>query len=213
MAEREGVVKYRAEHRQEALDGALAAVAAGLAAWRHPLRALGWIGREEGRYDGYGFGNLSARLRPGRRPFVVTGSQTGGVERLGLDGFAVVEDWDLDANRLWSRGPVAASSESLTHAALYAASPRVGAVFHVHAPELWRHRGAPGLPETDPAVPYGTPEMAREVERAWREQAAGLIAMGGHEDGLLAWGTTPDRAGGALLDSLLALEGAPAADS
>lgn len=216
MAEREGVVKYRAEHREVGLAGApeegLVPVAAALAAWRHPLRGLGWIGQDPERYGGYGFGNLSARVAEG---FLVTGSQTGGVHRLDLDGFALVERWDLAANRLWSRGRVPASSESLTHAALYqasaaAASP-VGAVFHVHAPELWREREGLGLPVTDPAVPYGTPEMAAEVVRAWRrlEEAerstSGLLAMGGHEDGLLAWGPAPERAGQALLDALLRL--------
>lgn len=217
--EREGVVKYDARHTEAALSPELAPLAAALAAWRHPLRALGWLGREEGRYGGYGFGNLSARVageladRLGLDrtdfPFLVTGSQTGGVERLGLGGFALVERHDTAANRLWSRGEVAASSESLTHAALYAASPRVGAVLHVHAPELWRRRRELGLAEISAEIAYGTPEMAREVAAVaggdshsgggGEPGGAGLLAMAGHEDGILAWGPDPAAAGRALL--------------
>lgn len=210
---REGVVRYRAEHREEALPTTLAPLAATLDAWRHPLRALGLLGRDPLRYDGHGFGNLSARAPssgggspPGRRPFLVTGSQTGGAEHLGLGGFALVERHDPAGNRLWSRGRVAASSESLTHAALYERSPGVGAVFHVHAPEPWRRRRELGLAVTDPAVPYGTPAMAAEVGRAWGRLGGperGVLAMGGHEDGLLAWGPTPGGAGRALLALLL----------
>ncbi len=223
-SEREGVVKYDARHTEAALSAELAPLAAALAAWRHPLRALGWLGREEGRYGGYGFGNLSARVageladrlgldadaHRGAAPFLVTGSQTGGEERLGLGGFALVERHDTAANRLWSRGEVAASSESLTHAALYAASPRVGAVLHVHAPELWRRRRVLGLETTGADVAYGTPEMAAEVAAAagragsrgatdGKPAGTGILAMAGHEDGILAWGPDPATAGRALL--------------
>lgn len=196
---REGVVKYRAEHTEADLPPELAPVAAVLAAWRRRLRALGWLGREAGRYGGYGFGNLSARTAGG---FLITGSQTGGREDLALAGYALVERWQVAENRLWSRGRVAASSESLSHAALYAADGRIGAVFHVHAPELWVRRGAPGLPTTRD-VPYGTPEMAREIVRLWRgtlaEAAAGVLAMEGHEDGVVAFGRSVSEAGEALL--------------
>jgi len=226
-AEAEGVVKYDARHTDRPLPATLAPLAMTLAAWRHPLRALGWLGRQEGRYGGYGFGNLSMRLPtglvrelagelaaeddldPGDAPFLVTGSQTGGEARLGLAGFALVARHDLAANRLWSRGGVAASSESLTHAALYAASPGVGAVFHVHAPELWRRRDELGLETTSADVAYGTPAMAAEVagslrrleprDPGARDPGGGLVAMAGHEDGILAWGPDPAAAGRALL--------------
>lgn len=198
---REGVVKYRAEQVAADLAPELAPLAAVLAAWRRRLRALGWVGREAGRYGGYGFGNLSARAPGGG--FLITGSQTGGREDLGLTVFALVEEWDLEANRLRSRGRVAASSESLTHAALYGADPRIGAVFHVHAPELWARRGGRGLPVTAPGADYGTPAMAAEVVRSWRRDpagvAAGVVAMEGHEDGVVAFGRCVAEAGELLL--------------
>ena len=206
--EAEGVVKFRAEHEAADLPASVAPVAATLAAWRRVLMALRLVGRDPERYGGYGFGNLSARLPPlaapsAARPFLITGSQTGHLPHLALADFALVERCDPAANRLASRGRATPSSESMTHGALYALSPAIGAVFHVHSPELWRRRD---LPRTAEAVPYGTPEMAAEVGRVWRQELAqdgrGLVVMGGHEDGALAFAATAAEAGELLIGTL-----------
>lgn len=198
MGEREGVVRHDAHHETAVLPAAWAPLAAELAAWRRRLVARGWLGRDPERYGGYGFGNLSARLPvdAGRSAgFLITGSQTGGRRDLPLAGFAWVERWSVDGNALWSRGEVTASSESLTHAALYDAAPEAGAVFHVHAAELWHRRGEMDLSETAATVGYGTPEMAAEVARLAGGHDSGALAMAGHEDGLIAWGRTVAEAG------------------
>lgn len=201
---REGVIRFRFDHRRERLPPGLAALAGELAGWRRRLVARGVVGQEPGRYGGAGFGNLSARLPPPHgRGFLVTGSQTGHLADLDLAGFALVDSWDAAAHRLASRGLAPPSSESLTHAALYDASPAIGAVFHVHAPALWARRGTPALPATAPTAEYGSPQMAAEVAAlARRLGETGLLAMSGHEDGLLAWGPSPEAAGTALLTAL-----------
>ena len=94
------------------------------------------------------------------------------------------------------------SSESMTHAAAYDASPLVRCVMHAHSPVVWRRRRELGLPETNPAVSYGTMEMALEVGRLYRESVLperGILAMGGHEDGILVLGRSAEEAGGVLL--------------
>jgi ribulose-5-phosphate 4-epimerase/fuculose-1-phosphate aldolase len=208
MTAGEGVIRFRLDHRREALPDSLAALAAEIAGWRRALVAAGVVGRDPARYGGFGFGNLSARLAggempDGRRAFLVTGSQTGHLADLDLAGFALVESWDAAGHRLASRGLAAPSSESLTHAALYDASPAIGAVFHVHAPALWARRGTPELPATAPGVDYGTPEMAAEVARlALHLGDSGLLAMSGHDDGLVAWGPTAGATGRRLLAAL-----------
>ena len=65
------------------------------------------------------------------------------------------------------RGASQASSESLTHAAIYEMDDGIHAVVHVHDPELWQHLKNT-FPTTDPDAAYGTPEMAREFARIWR---------------------------------------------
>nr|WP_293645674.1 hypothetical protein [Thiolapillus sp.] len=91
----------------------------------------------------------------------------------------------------------------MTHGAVYQALPRTGAVFHVHSPIIWRQARALDLPETDPSIEYGTPEMAEAVIILLRNNPAGVFCMGGHEDGIIAWGESTTEAGCRLLASLV----------
>jgi ribulose-5-phosphate 4-epimerase/fuculose-1-phosphate aldolase len=208
----EGVIRFEVEHETRVLEPRLHGEAADvLSAWREVLARLGLVGRDPARYQGAGYGNLSARLAPfgdvgrGRRRFLVTGTQTGSLPRLTLAHYCVVERYDLERNRVRSVGPLQPSSESLTHGAIYDAAPAARFVLHGHAPELWRHARALGLPVTRPEVANGTPAMALEVRRLYRESAlsaTGILAMGGHQDGVIAFGATPEEAGGALVRNL-----------
>jgi L-ribulose-5-phosphate 4-epimerase len=207
----DGVIRFAALHRSRPLEPrTLGEPARALAAWRELLARLGLLGRDPARYEGAGFGNVSVRLGPcgavprGRRRFLVTGSQTGGVRVVTLAHLCVVERWDLAANQVESEGPLEPSSESLTHGAIYDMAPDARAVLHVHAPEVWRSARAIGVPLTAPGAANGTPAMAHEVQRLCREGAAagGLIAMGGHEDGVLAFGPAIETAGLALVRAL-----------
>lgn len=206
MAEREGVTKYDLDFRQGPAPEA--AIVAQLNAWRRLMLALALTGRDPARYGGLGFGNLSCRIPPWeapavRRAFVVTGTQTGGLERLGPEHYTTVTHCQPEANRLAARGPVAPSSESLTHGALYAADPGIRWILHAHSPHIWQRAQALGVAITDPGVPYGTPEMARKVARVQRETGtSGILSMGGHEDGILAWGGTGEAAGSLLISAL-----------
>jgi hypothetical protein len=119
--------------------------------------------------------------------------------------FCLVERWDLAGNSVSSAGEVAPSSESLTHAALYDASPAIRVVLHAHAPEIWRRARELALPATDPAAANGTPAMALEMQRLYREgtfASTRLAVMGGHEDGVIAFGTDAAEAGGTLVHHL-----------
>ena len=167
--------------------------------WRRPLHDAGLIGH----YDepGVGYGNLSTRATD-EGLFLISGTQTGHITSIGPTHFALVTDYDIERNTICCRGPVEASSESMTHAAAYDASPLVRCVLHAHSPVLWDRRRELGLPETDPAVPSGTPGMALEVGRLYRETVLperGILAMGGHEDGIMVLGQSPEEAGGILL--------------
>lgn len=205
----EGVTRFEVEHEARVLEervyGETARV---LAAWREVLARLGLIGRDPARYEGLGYGNVSARIGPfgdvgrGQRRFLITGTQTGGRRAVTLADFCVVERYDLVRNRVRSLGPVPPSSESLTHGAIYDIAPAARAVLHGHAPEIWRHARALGLPVTHPGVANGTLEMALEVQRLFRESTlsgTGILAMGGHEDGVLAFGGTAGEAGETLV--------------
>lgn len=205
MTETEGVIKYRLDHE----DGPLPPVEglAELEAWRYALVRLALVGRDPARYGGLGFGNLSRRQHEG---FLVTGTQTGQLERLAPEHFCWVRGWSLADNRIASRGPSRPSSEALTHAAVYQASP-AAAVMHGHSPQLWQRAAQLGLPVTDPAAAYGTPAMAEEVAAlvSARPQDVLVLAMGGHEDGIVALGPDLAAVGAALVAAWVRAEQLP----
>ena len=172
-----------------------------LIAWRRPLFAAGLIGHYEEL--GVGFGNLSKRNN-GAGLFVISGTQTGHLPELGPEHFALVTGFDVALNRVSSRGAAEASSESMTHAVLYDVDESIGAVAHVHSRELWVSLKGK-LPTTDPAVAYGTPEMADEFRRLYRETdfpVGGVAVMAGHDSGLISIGETVEQACRRLLDLL-----------
>ncbi len=204
----EGVIKFEAEHHHEVLDPRrMGDVACKLIAWREMIGLLGLVGKRPDRYGGAAYGNVSARIGPpsavcGQRAMLISGTQTGGMGRVGLSDFCLVEQYDYDRNWVRSRGTTQPSSETMTHGAIYDLSPAIRFVLHAHSPVMWRARQALRLPTTDPRVPYGTPQMAREVQRLYRGstvQATNLLAMGGHEDGIIAFGETVEQAGQALV--------------
>ncbi len=182
--DQEGVVKYRCEHARRPLRAHPGLDE--LIHWRGVLFARGLIGADNA---GVGFGNLSVRLYSSPR-FLISGSQTSGLAEVDRRHFAEVLVVDLERNFLRSAGQTAASSEALTHAALYQAEPSIRGVVHVHAPALWR-RHLDVLPTTRPDAAYGTPRMAHEMIRLHRRGALGpqgAVIMGGHRDGVIAFG-------------------------
>ena len=205
----EGTIHFQPKHRWVSLDPQVHGVVAhSLITWRDRLLRAGLVGDDPYRYGGVGFGNLSGRLPPfprvpGARSFLVTGSQTGGRPSLTLGDLCVVTRYEPDCNCVESFGPIKPSSESMTHGIIYDADPAIRFVFHGHSPEIWQQARTLGLPVTDPAVDYGTPAMCQEVQKIFRSPLVtrrAIIAMGGHEDGVLAFGSTAEEVGLALLD-------------
>ena len=190
-----GVVKFRCEH--VVADIAPFPELDQLNACRRKLLQLRMIGVDA---NGIGFGNLSVRVAEANE-FYITGSGAGGRAQLSLDDYVKVTAYELGSNWLRCEGRIVASSESLTHGAIYEVATDVRAVIHCHSARLWRQL-LERVPATAPDVEYGTPEMAREVQRLLRETAARerqIFAMAGHADGVVAFGGAVDDA----LDTLL----------
>jgi ribulose-5-phosphate 4-epimerase/fuculose-1-phosphate aldolase len=193
--EKEGVVKYTVQHDSGRI--ALPADMGELLAWRRRLRELNLIGEDA---HGLGYGNISVRWYASPR-FLITGSQSSGLVDVDQRHFASVEVIDLDRNFLRSKGETPPSSEALTHAALYQSRASIRAVVHVHSRAIWvawRDR----LPTTRDDVAYGTPEMAYEMIRLQKRSVItdkGVVVMGGHQDGVVAFGSSLADAAGEIL--------------
>ena len=173
--------------------------AAAINVWRDIMYKQGFIGVYD---DGIGFGNISVRCED--QTFLITGSSTGEFEKLNENHYSLVTNYNLLQNSLTCKGPIIASSESLTHALIYECSPETNAVIHIHNIDIWNnliHK----VPTTNIEATYGTPEMANEIKRLFSESevaAEKIIVMGGHKEGIISFGSTLEEAGNILLKRL-----------
>ena len=213
--EREGVIKFRLHHERRPLERhRFEEACVTLDALRASVRRVGALGRDPDRYDGAGFGNVSLRLGPaavqnGAATMLITGSQTGGLARVFLEHLAVVRRSDDVGQEVWSFGLTEPSSEAMTHSAIYDLDRSIRFVVHGHCPALWRRAAELGVPCTAESVRYGTAEMAAEMRRLYRESrlpSVGVLAMRGHEDGVVAFGHRAAEARDRLLHHLARAE-------
>jgi ribulose-5-phosphate 4-epimerase/fuculose-1-phosphate aldolase len=163
-----------------------------LNACRQKLRRLGVIGMDP---NGIGFGNLSIR-HGATHNFYISASATGGIPELTLTDYAKVVAYDFARNWLRCEGSALASSESLTHAAVYESEAKAGAVIHGHNSKLWTAL-LDHAPTTSKTVEYGTPEMAYEVRRLFQTtevKSRKIFVMAGHEGGIVTFGKNPEEA-------------------
>jgi ribulose-5-phosphate 4-epimerase/fuculose-1-phosphate aldolase len=166
--------------------------------WRRPLYEAGLIGHYEDL--GIGYGNISVRCGDAGQ-FLISGTQTGHLPVTNESHYSLVTGYDLTGNSVNCTGPVQASSEAMTHAAIYELDPGIGGIVHVHSKLLWREY-LDKLPTTDPAVAYGTPDMAREFTRLYAEggfKESGLAVMAGHDEGLISFGASLEEAATRML--------------
>jgi len=164
--------------------------------YRRKLLALGMIGVDA---SGVGFGNLS--IRDGATAqFYITGSATGRIPELMPADYARVVAYDFARNWLQCEGSTIASSESLTHAAVYESDPTARAVIHCHDLKLWAAL-LDKAPTTPKRVEYGTPEMAYAVRRLFEGtdvEKRKIFVMAAHDGGLVTFGRNLKDAFGIL---------------
>ena len=214
----EGYIKYRCHWVNT--PSVTAAEIVELNQCRQQLYQLGLIGQYD---NGIGFGNLSIRVpstnnqsdQPSasgkaNRPainFIISGTQTGGIPNLTTQHYTRVTEFDWQQNFVSCQGLIKASSETLTHAAVYCANPQVKAVVHVHQLQLWQQL-IDRVATTARDCAYGTPAMAEEIIRLCQQQMVQqqkIIVMSGHSEGIITFGSTLTEATQVILAHLQAL--------
>ena len=154
--------------------------------WRQQCYAQQLIGAYD---NGIGFGNISIR-KEDTNGFFISGSATGNERELDINHFAEVLKVDAPNNQLWCKGPIVASSESMSHAIIYASLPWVKAVIHIHDIDMWKnlmHK----VPTTDASAPYGSPEMVESIAQLIQTTNLAerkIFVMEGHEEGVFVFG-------------------------
>ncbi len=149
----------------------------------------GYIGVEK---DGLGYGNIS--FRTVNDSFIISGSATGHKSVLDINDYAEVVDFDIKDNYIKCIGATAASSESLSHAAIYSSNAKIKVVLHLHSAFLWK-KYLNVLPSTDISSEYGTPAMAFSISNIIKKQnlTEGVIIMQGHRNGVVAFAENFDN--------------------
>lgn len=165
--------------------------------WRAILWRLGLIG--EYPIEKIGYGNISQRLPNPKNAFVISGTQTGQLPHLRREHYSRVMSCDLQKNAVHAEGPIAPSSESLTHYGIYESNPQITAIFHVHHAVLWERMIEKAEPSISADIPYGTKEMAEASKSLIAGSDQGLFVMKGHQDGIIAYGPSTEVAGRLLL--------------
>lgn len=200
MAQPEGVIQFAYNLALPGEAGVDAEIAAMLNSWRSILRNLHLIGQDAGRYDGLGFGNISARTSPETTEFVISASQTGAVDELTSEHLVRVTAWNLERFWVEAEGHQPPSSETLTHAMIYAADPRIRWIMHGHDPHIFANSAALGLPHTGKHVGYGSPEMTAAVAAVLDDNQSRPLVFStlGHTDGVFSCGPTARDTGGLL---------------
>ena len=192
----EGYVKYQCHWSDK--PTVTSAEITELNQWRDRLYQLNFIGQYD---NGIGFGNISIRDEQPEY-FIISGTQTGGIPHLTEKHYTKVTEFDWEKNLVTCVGSIQASSEALTHAALYVANPEIRAVIHVHHLSLWQAI-LNKVPTTDINCAYGTPEMAQEIMRLCQENITNklkIIVMSGHKEGIITFGKNLTEAGDILLN-------------
>ena len=192
----EGYIKFNCSWQQHQLN---ITIPQEIKTWRDRMYDLKLIGH----YDelNIGYGNISMLING---QMLVSGTQTGKIYPIKDQHFTIVDDYSVDRNWVNCIGEIKASSESLTHLAIYQCNRSIQAIIHIHNLPLWS-KLINNLPTTNPDVPYGTPEMAKEIKRLFQQtevEKQQVIIMAGHEEGIISFGKTMSEAGKNILQLL-----------
>lgn len=190
----EGVIKFKLTLKRAPAPEMNQVIA--LEKWRALFFKLGLVG--EYPIDKIGYGNLSSRLV--KKTFLITGSQTGHLAHLQAHHYTKVIDCDLKKGVVSAEGLIPPSSESLTHFGIYEANSNIQYVFHVHHHKLWNLLKNDEVDFINDDVAYGTQEMAEAAAAVIGNKSSGIILMKGHEDGIIAYGSSAEEAGKLILE-------------
>ncbi len=137
--------------------------------------------------DGGHAGNFSFR---NDRGFVIT---AGGVDKgkLSPRNFVQVLKCNMDTKKVFAEGEMQPSSETFAHYLIYREKKAVNAIIHVHDSLVLENAKKLGIKSTSSHHPYGTPELAYDIEKTLGHDR--YIAVMGH--GVLAAGKSLWEAG------------------
>lgn len=164
---------------------------------RKKLYQLELIGVDQ--KNAIGYGNISKRydlqkFKTTPNPqFIITGTQTGKYQNLDGKGYTRVLDFNIEESKIHSMGAIQASSEALTHAAIYEANPNVKAIVHIHSEKIWNYLIKINKLKIDSTIEYGTVEMAKASGLISKKFNHYCFPMTGHYSGVIHFSDTLEK--------------------
>ena len=142
-------------------------------------------------HNGIGYGNVSIRTLENQ--FIITGSATGNKFPLSTSDYCEVQSFDLAQNSVVAYGPINASSESMTHGAIYETNSAVQCVMHIHSRTLFDRMLGAGHLHTPVEAAFGTPDLAFAIAdlvkgEELKGKNRGIFVTAGHDEGIIAYG-------------------------
>ena len=158
---------------------------------RNKLHSFNLIGEYP---NGIGFGNVSIRHQ--NKEFIITGSATGGRQNLSTRDYCLVRSFNLERNQVEGVGRTKASSESMTHGAIYSANHEIRSVIHFHHKKIFASMLNDGAPKTEKSIQYGTPQMGLAMKEIVQKSSLsnGFLVTEGHDEGVFVYATTIEDA-------------------
>ena len=143
--------------------------------------------------NGIGYGNLSIRVHDDE--FLISGTATGAKPALSSKDYCLVKSFDIARNSIVSCGLIKASSESMTHGAVYHVCRDVNCVIHVHSKKIFDGMLRDNYPFTPKIAAFGTPEIALAIGKCVEkiDSDEGQIVLAGHDEGIIAYGASVER--------------------
>lgn len=163
---------------------------------RKKLRPYNLIGEDP--IEHLGHGNLSGRWMQSNS-FIITGTQTGKLSDLNPSHYTKVVNFDLASQLVEVEGPIPASSEALTHGALYLQSPEIKFVIHIHHRQMWEKMLQGNFKRTDSDIEYGSLAMAEAMAQLV-SRPEDVLVMAGHQDGIIFFGPQLDPLASKIID-------------
>lgn len=192
----EGIIKYKTK-RHDRVNKLNPHDIEQLNYWRNILYEINLIG--EYKEHRVGFGNISERID--KKAFIISSSQTGSIQNTTTRDYSIVENFELDSFEIEMSGELPASSESLTHAAIYESNPDCNFIIHIHHKKIWELLIKNNRPSVPATVKYGTIEMANFFREKPALNQAQCFAMEGHEDGIIIFANSIKDCGQKTLET------------
>ncbi len=145
-------------------------------------------------------GDVSRRLSDNQDHYIITGKDTQRYSNLTGSHYTKVTKCDEKKGTADAIGPIAPSSEAITHYFIYKTFPQVKSIFHLYNLDLWNYMKENDYATTKEDVFQDVEGLELRIKRIIKKSPSGIFAFSHHPGEFLCYATSSDEAGKIILD-------------